>query len=264
MDQSDIIETAHELADAARDVILPWFRSTDLAADNKSNGKGPYDPVTQADHAAEQTMREILARRRPDDGILGEEFGHSSGSTGLTWVLDPIDGTRAFVSGTPSWGVLIALRDDSGPCYGIIDQPYTAERFEGGFGRAQMTGPSGTCPLRSRENRPLEQGILFSTFPEIGTEEEAAAFQAVSRQMQFTRYGLDCYAYALLALGQIDLVIEAGLQAYDVQAPIAVIKAAGGLVTDWRGAPAHEGGRILAAANESQHTAALKILSAWA
>ena len=259
MDKDAIIKTAHAMADAARAVILPHFRILDLNAENKS--LTGFDPVTAADRAAERAMIEVLQKQRPDDAILGEEFGEHQGTSGLTWVLDPVDGTRAFLSGTPTWGTLIALRDQSGPIYGLIDQPYIGERFEGGLGLSRMTGPQGTRALHARGDRPLAQAILFSTFPEVGTPDEAAAFARVTQAVQLVRYGMDCYAYALLAAGQIDLVIEAGLQAYDIQAPIAVIEAAGGIVTDWQGGPAHDGGRVLAAAGRAQHAAALRLLA---
>ncbi|MDF1855232.1 inositol monophosphatase family protein [Pseudooceanicola sp.] len=252
----DIISTANALADAARAVILPHFRAFGgLIADNKETES--FDPVTVADRESERKMREILAECRPDDAILGEEFGSKPGTSGLTWVLDPIDGTRGFLSGTPTWGVLIAVGGANGPDFGIIDQPYTGERFWGGYGQSGMTGPLGERALGTRSTRALEDAILFSTFPEIGSCREQAAFRAVADRVKLTRYGMDCYAYALLAAGQIDLVIEAGLYPYDVQAPIAVIQAAGGIVTDWAGGPAHMGGRILAAGNADIHRAAL-------
>ncbi len=259
MDNQNIIATAHALADAARGVILPYFRAENLSTDNKA-GHG-FDPVTEADRHAERAMRDILAKMRPMDGILGEEYGAKSGQSGLTWVLDPIDGTRGFISGTPTWGVLIALADETGPVYGLIDQPYIGERFEGGLGRAEMTGPMGPRALKARGNRPLDEAVLFTTFPKLGSEIERAAFNAVADQVRLTRFGLDCYAYAMLAAGQIDLVIEAGLAAYDIQAPIAVIEAAGGIVTNWQGGPAHAGGRAVAAAGRQQHEAALEILA---
>ncbi|HAW47471.1 MAG TPA: histidinol-phosphatase [Roseovarius sp.] len=260
MNELEIRETAHSLADAARAVILPHFRHIALSADNKHD-TGGFDPVTEADRAAERAMRALLAERRPRDGILGEEYGATEGESGLTWVLDPVDGTRAFLSGTPTWGVLIALADASGPVYGLIDQPYIGERFEGGFGTARMTGPQGARPLRARGDRPLSDAILFTTFPEVGTLAEGAGFADLARHVRLTRYGLDCYAYALVAAGQIDLVVEAGLAPYDIHAPIAVIEAAGGIVTDWQGGPAHTGGRVIAAAGRAQHAAALDILS---
>jgi histidinol phosphatase-like enzyme (inositol monophosphatase family) len=257
---ADIRATAAELADAARVATLTHFRRADLTADTKETTH--FDPVTIADRASEKAMRDILARRRPHDGILGEEFGATSGNSGLTWVLDPIDGTRGYLSGTPTWGVLISVADAAGPIYGIIDQPYIHERFEGGFGFAGVNGPMGLAPLRCRPARPLSQAILLSTFPEVGTQAEGDAFRRVVPKVRLVRYGMDCYGYALLAAGQVDLVIEAGLQAYDVQAPIAVIEAAGGIVTDWQGKSAHQGGQILAAANVQVHAAAMALLNA--
>ncbi|MFN3642496.1 MAG: inositol monophosphatase family protein [Gemmobacter sp.] len=254
---ADLMAVADALADAARAATLLHFR-TALSADSK--GSAGFDPVTVADRLAEMRMRELLARLRPADGILGEEHGAVAGSSGLTWILDPIDGTRGYLSGTPTWGVLIALADAAGPLYGVIDQPFIGERFVGGLGRAEVTGPTGRHPLRARPARPLGEAILFSTFPEVGTAAERDGFARLSAQVRLTRYGMDCYAYALVAAGQIDLVVEAGLEPYDIAAPIAVIEAAGGIVTDWRGRPAHRGGRVLAAANAGIHAAALAIL----
>ncbi len=259
MDKENIITAAHAVADAAREAVLPFFRSEDLLADNKA-GQG-FDPVTEGDRATERAMRDVLARLRPEDGILGEEYGTQNGTSGLTWVLDPIDGTRGFMSGTPTWGVLIAVSDDNGPIYGLVDQPYIGERFEGGLGRARVVGPQGERSLRTRGDCALADAVLYTTFPEVGTADEGAAFKEVASKVKLTRYGMDCYAYALIAAGQVDLVIEAGLQIYDIQAPLAVVEAAGGIVTDWQGNPAHQGGRILAAGGRQQHEAALEILS---
>jgi myo-inositol-1(or 4)-monophosphatase len=254
----DILRVGHLLADAARRETLAHFRSIDLSTDNKL-AQG-YDPVTVADRAAERAMLEILARERPDDAVLGEEYGAVKGTSGLTWVLDPIDGTRGFISGTPTWGVLIAIGDCDGPFFGMIDQPYIGERFIGGPGIATMTGPTGTHKLATRRPRDLSEATVFTTFPEVGTKAEGAAFATVSQKARLTRHGMDCYAYALVAAGQVDLVIEAGLQTYDIQAPIAVVQAAGGIVTDWQGGPAHHGGRAIAAANADIHAQALEIL----
>ena len=252
------LEIAHLLADAARVAILPHFRRADLSADNK-DAQG-FDPVTVADRAAETVMRDLLSRYRPEDGIWGEEFGRVDGISGRLWVLDPIDGTRAFLSGSPTWGVLIALSDATGPLLGVIDQPYTSERFSGADSTAALDGPQGHRTLKTRATATLDRAILFSTFPEVGSLDERAGFERVSQKVMLTRFGMDCYAYALLAAGHIDLVIEAGLNAYDIQAPIAVIEAAGGIVTDWRGGPALDGGRVVAAANETLHRAALDLL----
>ncbi len=256
--RAELMHVANLLADAARPETLKHFRTSALVADDK--GGGLFDPVTVADRASEKVMRAVLARERPNDAILGEEFGHQSGTTGLTWVLDPIDGTRGYISGTPTWGVLISVADQTGPVFGIIDQPYIGERFAGGFGLAEVSGPLGKAALACRPSRSLSEATILTTYPEVGTEEEGRAFHAVAAQCKLARYGMDCYGYALLAAGQVDLVIEAGLNAYDIQAPIAVIQAAGGTVTNWEGDPAHDGGRAIAAATPELHATALEIV----
>jgi histidinol phosphatase-like enzyme (inositol monophosphatase family) len=258
-EQDELLDVANALADAAREITLRYFRSTNLQTDNKF--KAGFDPVTEADRNAELEIRDILAKRRPDDSIFGEEFGYKQGPSGLTWVIDPIDGTRAFISGIPSWGVLIGLDDGNGPILGIVDQPYIGERFIGAFGRASLTTRDESRDITTRNCETLGEATLMSTFPEVGSEIERLGFEAVRDQVKLTRYGLDCYAYALLAMGQIDLVIEADLNAYDVQGPIGVIQAAGGVVTNWQGGPAHNGGRLLAAGNAGLHAQALDILS---
>ncbi|SLN49204.1 Histidinol-phosphatase [Aquimixticola soesokkakensis] len=255
-----LIATAHAAADIARDITLQYFRTDRLATESK---RADFDPVTQADKGAEAAMRALIHDMRPEDAILGEEAGFEAGTSGYTWVLDPVDGTRGFISGTPTWGVLIGLRDAAGPIYGIVDQPYIGERFEGGLGRATLAGPRGTQALETRQVSDLSEAFLFSTFPEVGTAQERAGFEAVSQRVKLTRFGMDCYAYALVAAGQVDLVIEAGLQSYDILAPIAVIEAAGGIVTDWQGNPAHDGGRVLACANKALHAQALAVLSTF-
>ena len=254
-----IVAVAHELADAARVETLRLFRSPGLRPDNKA--ASGFDPVTEADRASERAMRAILGEKRPDDAILGEEYGAQPGTSGLTWVLDPIDGTRAFIAGAPSWGVLIGVCDAQGPVYGVIDQPHLDERFEGGFGRETLTGRGKNVPLATRRGIPLAQATLMTTYPEVGTPAEHAAFRRVADAARLTRYGLDCYAYALLAAGHVDLVIEAGLQSYDVAGPIAVVQAAGGVATNWQGGPAHDGGTIIAAGSPELHAEALALLN---
>ncbi|MBP7001836.1 histidinol-phosphatase [Amaricoccus sp.] len=256
---AELWRTAEALADIAAEHSLPLFRSRGLAVEDK--GVGRFDPVTEADRAAEAAMRAHLRAARPQDGVLGEEFGPTEGTSGLTWVLDPIDGTRAFLSGVPSWGTLIGLDAGAGPVLGVVDQPYIGERFMGGLGRAVLRRGGKERALETRACRGLGDAVLFSTFPEVGTPAERAGFEAVRDRVRLTRYGLDCYAYALVALGQVDLVIEAGLFAYDVQGPQAVIEAAGGVVTDWQGRPAHRGGRVLAAGDRRIHAEALELLS---
>ena len=256
--EAELIDVARELADVARAATVDLFRSSAMSTENKASDG--WDPVTAADRNAELAMREVVAKRRPDDGVFGEEFESFAGTTGLSWVLDPIDGTRSFVSGAPVWGVLICVSDQDGPLYGIIEQPYIGERFEGGFGAAMMRGPRGYRRLQVRSTARVEDSILFTTLPEIGSEAERLAFERLSGMTLLTRYGLDCYGYALVALGQIDLVVEAGLKPFDIHAPIAVVRAAGGVVTDWAGGPAHKADRIVAAATAELHATALQAL----
>ena len=258
----------HALAEAARPPALQNFRDAALSADNKA--AAGYDPVTEADRAAEDAMRAVLAAQRPRDGILGEERGRSAGESGLSWVLDPIDGTRAYIVGAPSWGVLAGLRDDTGAAprarLGMMDQPWTGDRFWGDGTSAWTARPGfsdGTETPRRLSVGPcaaLEEARICSTFPEVGTAEEAAAFHALAARCRLTRYGLDCTAYALLAAGCVDLVVEAGLHAYDILALIPIVEGAGGIVTTWEGGPALEGGRILAAATPALHAAAMAAL----
>ncbi|MBL4750393.1 MAG: histidinol-phosphatase [Amylibacter sp.] len=256
--KEELFLVAHALADAARPIAMKYFRSPDQGLENKL--EQGFDPVTIADKSIEREMRCILAKRRPDDGIMGEEYEDVTGTSGLTWVLDPIDGTRAFISGTPTWGVLIGLDAGQGPILGIVDQPFTDERFAGGFGAASWAHGGQTRDIRARKCAGLSDAVLFTTSPEIGTQDEADAFNRVSQACKLTRYGTDCYAYALLAAGHIDLVIEAGLNAYDIQGPIGVVQNAGGIVTNWQGGPAHMGGQVIAAGDARSHAAALILL----
>jgi histidinol phosphatase-like enzyme (inositol monophosphatase family) len=255
---------AFAAADAARAACLPHFRAPGLTAEDKGR-PGWFDPVTAADREAEAAMRAVLARLRPGDGVLGEELGASGGETGLVWVLDPIDGTRGFMAGTPTWGVLVALNDGTRPVLGVIDQPFTGERFWGvshGARRgAEWLRGTEARALRTRPCAGLAEATLFTTFPEVGSAAERAGFEAVRDRVRLTRYGMDCYAYALVAAGSVDVVIEAGLEPYDVQALIPVIEGAGGVITDWRGGDCQRGGRVLAAGDARAHAQALAILS---
>lgn len=261
---TELLNVANRLADAARLAVLRHFRKAGLEAGNKL--AGGFDPVTAADREAERAMRDLLAELRPDDGVTGEEHANTTGSSGLTWVLDPVDGTRSFICGAPVFGVLIAVNQGEGPQLGVIDQPWTGERFIGAkaAGIAEMRRGDERYPLKTRQCAALSEATLLTTFPEVGTAREREGFQAVSAKTRLTRYGLDCYGYALLALGQVDLVIEAGLQPYDVQGPIAVIEAAGGVVTNWRGGPAHQGGQVIAAGDPALHRKALELLAPFA
>nr|WP_285672742.1 inositol monophosphatase family protein [Limibaculum sp. NKW23] len=258
-----LLALAHRLADAGGAAALPHFRTAALTADNKhSTG---FDPVTAADRGSEAAIRALLDETRPLDGVFGEEEAPKPSRSGLTWVIDPIDGTRAFISGLPTWGVLIALDDGASGRIGVVYQPFTGERFTGvnaaGGGRAEFRRGAERRPMRVRACPGLAEATLFTTAPEVFSPEEAAGFARVSRAARLTRYGIDCYAYALLALGQVDLVIEAGLAAYDIAAPAALIRAAGGIVTDWDGGDPRWGGRVIAAGDPRVHRAALELLA---
>ncbi|MFP4004881.1 MAG: histidinol-phosphatase, partial [Alphaproteobacteria bacterium] len=255
---SEFTVLAHRLADAAGRAVLPHFREP-LDILNKA-GTG-FDPVTEADRAAERAMREILENVRPGDGILGEEYGGKPSRSGLTWVLDPVDGTRAFIAGIPVWGTLIALNDGGTPVLGMIDQPFLGERYWGCGGEARARAAGEEQLICVRKCGALDAAILSTTTPEMfkrGTELDA--YWRLARTCRFIRFGGDCYAYAMLARGLIDLVVEAALQPYDIQAPMALVEAAGGIVTDWRGGPAGNGGRCIAAADRAVHEQALELL----
>ena len=253
---------ANRLADAAAGASLPHFRARSLDAENKlADG---FDPVTVADRAAEQAMRDVLAAERPDDGVFGEEQARTPGTSGLTWVLDPIDGTRAFISGLPVWGTLIALDDEHAGRIGVIDQPFTGERFigvvDGDNSRAWLSRGDEEVALSTRRNVSLAEATMFTTDPFIFSEVDAAAFHAVRALARLTRYGTDCYAYALVAMGTVDLVVEAELEAYDIAAHVPLIRAAGGVVTDWDGGDCRWGGTVLAAGSPELHQDALELL----
>ena len=229
-------------------VVVPALARAQASPQEKP--REPIPPVTEADRAAERAMRDILAERRPRDAIEGEEFGSQAGTTGFTWYLDPIDGTRAFIAGLPSWTTLIGVTSDERPILGIIDQPWMDERYIGMTDEdmgAYLVGRGTTTTLITRRLQHLTEAILSTTDPFILTPPERGAFEHVRATARLTRYGLDAYAYARLAAGTIDMVIESGLKSHDVAALIPVIQGAGGLVTDWRGEPARLGGQIVAA-----------------
>lgn len=253
---------ALRLADAARAETMAHFRMDGLEAADKRS-RGVYDPVTEGDRAAERAIRALLAETRPEDGILGEEEAAVASRSGATWVIDPIDGTRAFITGLPTWGTLIALDDGSRGILGLVDHPATDERYLGRAGHgAWLIRSGGQQRVRCRTGLSLAEATLITTAPELFTAEERPAFEAVRATARLTRYGTDCYGYSMVALGQADLVIEAGLEAYDIAAPKALVEAAGGVVTDWEGGDCRWGGRVVAAASPALHTETLAHLAA--
>jgi myo-inositol-1(or 4)-monophosphatase len=260
-DLRELLAFAEELADLAGAQILPHFR-TRVVVDNKL-GDGGFDPVTEADRAAEVAIRERIGRRYPDHGVLGEEFGWAPGTSPLTWVVDPIDGTRAFLCGMAQWGTLIALNDGQRPVIGVLDQPYMRERWIGAEGEARFRSAAGMQVIRTRRCASIEAAILTTTSPTgYFTEVERCAFAALAERAHLTRYGGDCYAYGLLALGHIDVIVEAALQAWDVQALIPIVEGAGGIMTTWDGRDASQGGRVLACGDRDLHAAVVDLLSA--
>ena len=250
---------AERLADAAGAAIRPFFRRP-IALKTKADAS----PVTEADRAAEAAMRALLAEHVPDHGVLGEEFGATGLDREWVWVLDPIDGTKAFLSGLPTFGTLVALLHRGRPVVGVIDQPILRERWVGVAG--QPTTFNG-APVRTRACAALAEASLFATSPEMFAAADAEAFGSLAARVRLTRFGLDCYAYGMLALGFVDLVVEAQLAPYDYLALAPVIEGAGGRITDWGGAPlglAGSDGRVLAAGDPSLHAAALAALAALA
>jgi len=234
-----------------------------MAVRNKAGSEAGYDPVTAADRAAERALRAAISKRFPEHGIIGEEFPPRSGAGSHQWVIDPIDGTRAFIMGSPLWGTLIGLVENGVPVLGLMDQPFTRERFWAEQGRTHLRGPDGkTCRLKTRECPSLAEAVLTSTHPDLfGSRLEAAAFARVKRRARMTRYGGDCYGYCLLAAGFVDVVVEAGLKPHDVVALIPIVEGAGGQITTWDNKPAMHGGRILATGDRRVHEEALGLLN---
>lgn len=250
---TDIIRFSHELADAADAAILPLFRSG-LTVDNKETAG--FDPVTAADRASEEVMRALIEQHHPEHGILGEEFGikNSQHPDGLTWVLDPIDGTRAFICGMPTWMTLIGLCNSERAVAGVASQAYTGERFyASGDGSWHRDRDGKETPLRVRPAASIEDAIFCSTVPDLFTGDLVAPFETLRARARMARFGGDAYLFCLLAAGSIDIVIDPGLQAYDIAALVPIIEQAGGVVTTLEGAPAHNGGDIIAAASVELH-----------
>lgn len=258
IEKMELLNLAKRVALIGGEEALRFFRDSDLRIKNKDSNS--FDPVTQADVASEAAMRSCIRSVRPGDTIVGEEKGTSKGSSEYTWVLDPIDGTRAFISGIPVWTVLVSVSQNEVPIIGVIYQPFTQEIFVGGLGISDYIRNGFSLETSVRHCTNLKDAFLASTFPEIGTQNEHSAFQKVSKSVRLTRYGLDAYAYALLASGHIDIVIESGLKLYDIQAPIALIEAAGGIVTNWTGNSASGGGQVVASGDKRLHEKILNIL----
>jgi len=261
MTNAELLEFALATAEAAGEAILPHFRAA-LDVEDKGGAKG-YDPVTVADHAAEAIIRAEIARVYPAHGIRGEEHGMQAGASPYTWVIDPIDGTRSFILGQMHWATLIAVNDGKDVVAGVAHQPYVGESFLAtAGGGAEWRRGSERRRLKTRRCGSISDAVVACTDPKMFREAgERAAFDRVSTRARLTRWGGDCYAYCLLAMGLIDVVIEASLYAYDVQALMPIITEAGGIVTTWTGDSAAEGGYVVACGDRALHPEVLKLLA---
>lgn len=253
-----------ELASVAGEAILPFFR-TSIVAQDKGPG-GHFDPVTEADRAAETAMRHRILATFPAHGIIGEEFGDHQPDAEYVWVLDPIDGTKSFISGFPTWGTLVALERDGVPVYGTMHQPFTRESFFGDGAKATWSGLNSrgtpaTHQLRCRPCASLAEATVMTTSPLLLGESERLAFGRVAEQARLCRFGGDCYSYGMVAAGHVDLVIESGLKPYDIAAMIPIVQGAGGIVTTWGGGNAAQGGAVIAAGDRRVHAAAMALLA---
>ena len=266
----DFAAFVDRLAQVSGEVILPFFR-TSIGAEDKSRG-GVFDPVTEADRGAESAMRRLIAQTFPSHGVIGEEYGQDRADAEYVWVLDPIDGTKSFISGLPTWGTLIGLMHRGKPVYGMMAQPFTRERYFSDGSRSRLrtlapgrgdtpTGEWVTRSLRARPCAKLAEATLMTTSPAlIRGDADRAAYRRVEEQARLVRYGGDCYAYCALAGGFVDLVIETGLKPHDVVALEPIIVGAGGLMTTWEGESAAKGGRIIAAGDLRVYDEARRLL----
>lgn len=256
----DYLELAHRAANEAGAAILPYFRK---ASEAQHKGGAHYDPVTAADIAAETRIRAAILSRFPHHGVAGEEFPPANEGAEIVWTVDPIDGTRAFIMGLPVWGTLIGISKSGTPLLGVMDQPFTGERFWNDETASWHREPRGglmRCQTRTCTN--LDDVILTATTPDMFDSLEAQKFEALTQRVRMRRFGGDCYAYAMLALGHIDMVVEASLKAFDIVPLIAIVEKAGGIVTSWDGGSASQGGQVIACGDRALHQAALDILNA--
>lgn len=247
---------AQDVVRQAGAATLPFFRAESGVENKRTDGS--YDPVTLADKAAEQVIRDHIGSKYPSHGIFGEEFGHETGD-GLTWVIDPIDGTRAFVTGMVHWGVLLALFDGERPIVGAMYQPFTEELYSGDCEQAWLERGSEKRELRTSEVTDLSVAVMATTEPSLFSDRDAADYLALEDATRMCRLGGDCYIYGMVALGTLDFAMDATLNPYDIQALIPIVEGAGGVVTTFSGENPSMGGTVLASANQSLHDQALAL-----
>ncbi|WP_442920875.1 histidinol-phosphatase [Mesorhizobium sp. CCNWLW176] len=246
------------IAEAAAAETLPRFRQQGAVSNKLSGG---FDPVTEADREAERAIRALINAEFPDHGILGEEHGIENASSSHVWVIDPIDGTRAYISGLPVWGTLVGLTVDGDSVAGLMSQPFTGELYYANASGSHYEGPGGARKLSTRKTTSLADATLFTTTPALFKGDKRVLYDRLESQVRLARYGTDCYAFAMVASGNADIVADPGLQPYDIVALIPIIEKAGGVVTTFSGGPAENGGDILASATPELHAAAMKILN---
>jgi histidinol phosphatase-like enzyme (inositol monophosphatase family) len=247
------------LAEAAAVEILPFFRRN-TPVDVKD---GPvWDPVTEGDRAGERAIRAMIEAHYPDHGIIGEEYGLKDARSGFTWILDPIDGTRSFVCGMPTWATLIGLSFEDRPVLGLMNQPFVGDLFHGSPEGAWLTHRGDTQPIRTRTGVALAQATIGTTAPELYRSEQGqAAFQRLRTSATMTRYGGDCYFFAVMAAGHIDIAMDAGLQPYDIAPLLPIVAGAGGAYAEWTGGDPAKGGNVITAGSAALLDEALGVLA---
>jgi histidinol phosphatase-like enzyme (inositol monophosphatase family) len=246
------------IAAAAAAETLPRFRMSGLVSNKLAGG---FDPVTEADKEAERAICDVIAAAYPDHGILGEEHGTRNEGARHVWVIDPIDGTRAFISGVPVWGTLVGLTIDGRAVAGMMSQPFTGELYFADGERSRYEGPGGARELKTRSTEALAEATMFTTTPALFKGDMRGRYDRLEASVRLARYGTDCYAFAMVAAGFADIAVDAGLQSYDIVALIPLIEQAGGVVTTWTGGRAEGGGDIVASANPRLHEQALKLVA---
>ena len=248
-----------ELNQASANVILPLFRA-DHGLQNKA-GPGAFDPVTEADKGAERAIRRLIETRFPEHGVIGEEYGEDRPGAEFVWVLDPVDGTRAFIAGLPVWTTLIGLRHQGEPVLGSIGQPYTGELFIGHAGGSRLMSRGGERALKVRPCPNLSEAVIATTDPAIFAGAERDAWRQLRQGVRLARLGCDAYAYAMVAMGTMDMVVEAGLKSWDIESAVPLIAGAGGVITDWSGATlGRDGGQVAIAGDQACLDQALEAL----
>ncbi len=258
IDSAAVLDVFERAAGAAARHTLGHFRTPVVVENKSAHG---FDPVTEADRAAERAIREVIGAAFPEHAIVGEELAEKPGAGPYVWQIDPIDGTRAFISGLPLWGTLIGLTHEGQAIAGQMSQPFLGETFTALAGAARAERAGESIPLSTSGARTLASARLATTSPTMFTSQASrAAYGAVEAACRVARYGTDCYGYCMLAAGHVDLVIEEGLRPLDIVALIPIIEAAGGVISDWKGGPAAHGGQILAAASADLHAEALALV----